>query len=201
MMKLYWLHRNYDIIRSLVDEDSTVLDLGCGDGSFLRDLRRDKNVRGTGIEIDEEHLIKCVGNGIPVIAGDIDRGLRQFKDRTFDYVVLNQTLQVIRKPEFVLEEMMRVGKRAIIGFPNFGYYKIRLSLLFRGRMPVTRTLPHEWHDSPNIHLFTIADFKDFCMKKGFRILDSFYLRENRADGIINAFPNLLASEAVFLIRK
>jgi methionine biosynthesis protein MetW len=184
-----------------VDEGSRVLDLGCGDGALFRDLRRERGITGMGVEIDEEKIVRCVGNGVPVLQADIDRGLNDFKSGSFDYVILNRTLQTLKRPEFVIDEMLRVGRKAIVGFPNFGYIGIRLSLLLRGRMPVTENLPYHWYDSPNIHLCTVADFHDMCRRKAIAILDAFFLRGERANAVISAMPNVHATEAVFLIAK
>ena len=199
--KIPWLHRNYDIIRALVDDGSRVLNLGCGDGSIFRGLQTDRGITGTGVEIDEEKIVQCVGNGVPVIQADVDRGLNDFKTGSFDFVIMNRTLQNLRRPEFVIDEMLRVGRKAIVGFPNFGFLPIRWSLFWTGRMPVTKSLPYHWYDSPNIHLCTISDFKDLCGKKRISILDSYYLRNDRAGFLINAMPNIQASEAIFLISR
>jgi methionine biosynthesis protein MetW len=196
-----WLHRNYDIIRMLVREGTSVLDLGCADGTFLKNLKQEKNIRPLGIEINEEKVVQCIKNGIPVLAGNLDLGLPEFKDHSFDYVILNQTLQEVRKPDFVLDEMLRVGKKAIIGFPNFGHIATRFYLMMRGRMPVTRQIPFQWYNSPNIHFCTVRDFRIFCKDRGYKILDTFYYGAMEANFLISAFPNLLATEAVFLIEK
>ena len=199
--KLPWLNRNSDIIRAIVTEGSRVLDLGCGDGTIFRDLRQEKGISGMGVEIDEERIIQCVKNGVPVIQADIDRGLNDFKTGSFDFVILNRTLQNLKRPDFVIDEMLRVGRKAIVGFLNFGYIGVRLSLLLTGRMPVTRSLPLNWYDTPNIHFCTIADFKDLCGRKKIDILDAFYLSGNRANLLISLMPNLEATEAVFLISR
>ncbi len=196
-----WLHKNYDIIRALIPQGSRVLDLGCGNGSVIRNLQIDKGVRGMGVEIDEEKIIECVKNGVPVIQGDLDLGLSKFRDNSFDFVILNQTLQVVRKPDFVLEEILRVGCKAIVGFPNFGFCMTRFALMTSGRMPVNNHLPFEWYNSPNIHLFTINDFKSYCKEKKILIHDSYYLQAAKASLLINLFPNCLATEAVFLLGK
>lgn len=196
-----WLHKNYDIIRALIPEGSRVLDLGCGNGAIIKHLQADRNVHGMGVEIDEEKVIECVKNGVPVVQSDLDGGLPFFSDQSFDYVILNQTLQVVRRPDFVIEEMLRVGKKAIVGFPNFAYVKTRLALMVEGRMPVNKHLPYEWYDSPNIHLFTVKDFIRFCRKRKIRILDSFYLQHARANLFISLFPNFFATEAVFLLGR
>ena len=194
-----WLRRNYDIIRSLIPKGSSILDLGCGDGTIFKNLRLDRNIKGMGIEIDEEKVIQAIANGVPVVQADIDKGLGNFKNGSYDFVILNQTLQMVKKPEYVVSEMLRVGRKAIVGFPNFGSIKIRVDLFSKGRMPVNKNLPYEWFDSPNIHLFTIKDFIHFCHEKGYKILDTYYLQSARANFFISAFPNLLATEAVFLI--
>ena len=199
--KSHWLYRNYDIIESLIQSNSSVLDLGCGTGDFLKLLKQKRNIRCQGVEIDEMKIVQCIKNSIPVIQGDLDEGLRAFQSNSFDYVLLNQTLQMVKKPELVLSEMLRVGRNAIVGFPNFGHYKIRWHLLKKGTMPMTQNLPFHWFDSPNIHLLTIKDFRNYCKRKNYKISDEFFLMREKANSIINLAPNFLATEAVFLLEK
>ncbi|MBU0650593.1 methionine biosynthesis protein MetW [bacterium] len=162
-------HVGYEEIIELIKPQTRVLDLGCGDGRLLQTLRDKKQVSGAGIDIAQGNIISCVNKGVSAIHGNIDDGLKGFKDNSYDYVVLSQTLQVVRKPLFVLKEMIRVGKTGIISFPNFGYWKVRLYLLFKGRMPVSKVLPYEWYVTPNIHLATIKDVKELCKKNNIRI--------------------------------
>jgi len=199
--KSHWLYRNYDIIESLILPNSSVLDLGCGTGDFLKLLKQKRNIHCQGVEIDETKIVQCIKNCIPVIQGDLDEGLRAFQSNSFDYVLLNQTLQMVKKPELVLSEMLRVGRKAIVGFPNFGHYKIRWHLLKMGTMPVTQDLSFDWFDSPNIHLLTIKDFRNYCKSKNYKILDEFFLMREKANSIIHLAPNFLATEAVFLLER
>ena len=163
-----------DIIESIVPQGSSVLDLGCGDGGLLAELAEKKGVIGRGVDIDWQNLIRGMERGLSVYQGDLDEGLTDFPDASFDYVILNQTLQVITKPRKVIREMLRIGEYGIVGFPNFGHWYLRLSLLFRGRMPKSETLPFEWHDTPNIHPLTILDFREFCAIEGLRIIREEY---------------------------
>ena len=158
------LHLNYSLITQIIEENSKVLDLGCGDGTLLKMLIDQKHVVGKGIEINQDSVINSIENGVCTIQGDIDEGLVQFSDKEYDYVVLNRTVQATEKPDFVIKEMLRVGKKVIVSFPNFGYWKVRLYLLLNGKMPVSKMLPFEWYNTPNIHLLTIRDFFEFTKK-------------------------------------
>jgi methionine biosynthesis protein MetW len=175
-----------------------VLDLGCGDGQLLAFLAKKKQVRAQGIELNEEAILRCVKEGLSVFQQDIDTGLSEYADNSFDYVVLNQTLQQVKKPDFALQEALRVGKRAIVGIPNFAHYKARWSIFFRGRVPVTASLPFQWYDTPNLHFLSINDFLNYCKKKGIPIEQSFYKTDNRQ---VKLLPNLLAEFGYFLLSK
>jgi len=189
----------YDVIAGLIKSEASVLDLGCGNGDLLARLRREKNLaRAQGIEIDEQAIYKCVAKGLSVFHGDIDSGLAEYDDKSFDYVILNQTFQQVKKPDVVLEEALRVGREVIVGFPNFAYFTARYHLALRGRAPITRSLPYEWYDTPNIHFLSIADFIDYCHDRQFRILQSYYLGKNEQ---VRIFPNLRALVGIFLITK
>ena len=189
----------YKIIASLIDPGASVLDLGCGDGELLALLRREKNVsKVQGIEIDEKAIYKCVARGLSVFHGDIDSGLAEYDDNSFDYVILNQSFQQVKRPDFVVGEALRVGRQAIIGFPNFAYIKARYQLAIRGYAPITRSLPYEWHDTPNLHFLSIADFINYCKKRDIKIKQAFYLRNNIQ---VRFFPNLLALSGIFLISR
>jgi methionine biosynthesis protein MetW len=191
---------DYDQVVSLVEPGASVLDLGCGNGALLERLIREKGVRGVGVEIAEDAVIECLHKGLSVFQGNIDEGLADYGDASYDVVVLNQTLQIIRRPAFVIEEMLRVGKRAVISFPNFGHWSVRLQLLAQGRMPRTPKLPFEWHDTPNIHLLTIRDFRDFCRKRRIQVLREIDLRAGRRQaGRWGA--NWLADEGLFLVTR
>ena len=197
------LHLNYSIILDIVEDNSRILDLGCGDGTLLKLLKEKKNIKAQGIEINQDEVIKCLSKGLSVIQGNIDKGLKQFREKSYDYVILNQTLQSTLNPEFVIEEMLRVGKKCIVSFPNFAYWKVRLNYLSKGKMPKSRILPFEWYNTPNIHLLTIKDFFEFAHAHNFKILDKIYTtRANIKKGIqYNIFSNLLAEEGIFVISR
>lgn len=175
----HWGNRlDLAIIGNVIEEKSRVLDLGCGAGELLEPLIKAKKVNGMGIDIEREKIIKCIAKGIPVIQQDLNDGLANFKDKSFDYVILSQTLQVVHHPLFLLKEMLRVGYYGIVSFPNFGHYSIFLNLLFRRRAPRSKSLPFEWYDSPNIHVLTIKDFRDFCKEQHINILREFHYHGN-----------------------
>ncbi len=183
-------------IVEMVGAGSTVLDLGCGRGELLAALVEKKHVRGQGIEIDDDAILQCVARGLNVFHDDIDRGLSEYADQSFDYVILNQTFQQVRKPDEVLRESLRVGHRVIVGFPNFASLSTRYHLGIRGRTPVTPSLPYEWYDTPNLHFLSILDFTDYCNKKRMRIERAFYFTARKQ---VRLFPNLLADIGLFLI--
>jgi methionine biosynthesis protein MetW len=189
----------YKIIARLIEAGSSVLDLGCGDGELLSLLKKEgKVIRSQGIEIDEKAIYKCVARGLSVFHGDIDSGLAEYEDNSFDYVILNQSFQQVKKPDVVVGEALRVGKQAIIGFPNFAYFKARYHLALKGRAPLTRSLPYEWYDTPNIHFLSIADFINYCHNRNIIIKKAFYLRNNTQ---VKVFPNLLALLGIFLVGR
>ncbi|RPJ08661.1 MAG: methionine biosynthesis protein MetW [Spirochaetaceae bacterium] len=188
-------------IAEMIEPDSHVLDLGCGDGSLLDLLRTTRQVSGIGIDIDEEAVLASMERGLTAVSGDLDQALAHYADRMYDYVILSQTLQVVKRPDHVLEQIVRVGKQAIVSFPNFAYYKVRFGLLFGGHMPKSKILPYEWFDTPNIHLLTINDFKTFCKIRGIEIVKAVYLHGKMKKRRVNAFANILAEEALFVIRK
>ena len=157
------------ILKQWIQPLARVLDLGCGDGALLDDLVNEKNISGLGIEIDADNIIGCIGKGLSVIEQDIDNGLSNFSDNSFDTVLLTQTLQAVRRPDFVLEEMLRVGKECIITFPNFGHWQARCYLMLRGKMPVSKMMPYNWYDTPNIHFCTVKDFENLCVEKILRL--------------------------------
>jgi methionine biosynthesis protein MetW len=192
------------VIAALVEPGSRVLDVGCGDGLLLAYLAREKGVDGRGIELSQAGVNACVARGLSVVQGDADKDLADYPTNGYDYVILSQTLQATRKPYKVLKQMLRIGRRAIVSFPNFGHWRVRLSLLWRGRMPVTAALPQTWYETPNIHLCTIADFEDLCRAMGAVIerrvsVDAFGRRERiEAPG---ALANLFAEQGMFLLRN
>ena len=188
---------DFELIASWIPERSRVLDLGCGDGVLLAGLGATRGAVGYGVEIDDANVLASVKNGVSVIQDDLERGLSAFRDGAFDFVILSQTLQAMRNVEGVLTEMLRVGREGIVTFPNFGYWRHRLDIL-RGRMPVSRTLPHNWYDTPNIHLCTVKDFEDLCVKVGAEILDERVLHEGRQ---VTVLPNLRGSLGVFRFRR
>jgi methionine biosynthesis protein MetW len=191
---------DHSVILDLIPAGTKVLDLGCGDGSLLGKLVRQKGVTGRGIEISEEGVRACIAKGLTVLQGDIDQGLRDYPDGSFDYVVLNQTLQAVKKPDVVLSEMLRVGKKGIVGFPNFAYWKMRAYLFTFGRMPKTEFLPFEWYDTPNIHFCSVLDFTEYCAKNGVTIEKTVYLSTDRGGRVLRGVrPNLFAENAVFLL--
>ena len=188
---------DFELIARWIPERSRVLDLGCGDGVLLAGLAATRGVAGYGIEIDDAGVLASVRNGISVIQGDIESGLASFDDNAFDFVILSQTLQAMRNTETVMNEMLRVGREGIVTFPNFGYWRHRLDVL-QGHMPVSRTLPYSWYDTPNIHLCTVNDFTELCRKVGAEILEAHVLHEGR---IVSVMPNLFGSLGVFRFRR
>ena len=188
---------DFQLIASWIAPGSHVLDLGCGDGVLLAGLSATHGVKGYGIEIDDANVLASVKNGVSVVQRDLEEGLAIFEDGAFDFVILSQTLQAMRNVEGVLREMLRVGREGIVTFPNFGYWRHRLDVL-QGYMPVSRTLPHSWYDTPNIHLCTVKDFKDLCAKIGAEILDERVIHAGRT---VRVLPNLLGSLGVFRFRR
>ena len=189
---------DYRIISEMIDDGARVLDLGCGEGALIEWLEQRKNAQCRGVEISSRKVAKAVAAGLSVYQGDIDGGLADYPDDAFDYVILSQTLQEARKPRQVLREMMRVGQKAIVAFPNFGHWSFRLSLLWNGRAPKTKHLPYEWYDSPNIHVVTIPDFEDLAAAENLKIESSYFLRGDRQ---VTYRPALFADSAVYLLSR
>ncbi len=190
------------LIADWIKPGSHVLDLGCGDGALLANLQKQKNVTGYGLEINDDYIAKCIRSGVNVIHVNLNEGLSDFDKNAFDYVILSMTLQAMRRPDLLLEEMLRVGTEGIVTFPNFGHWNARMQLTFKGRMPVTRCLPEQWYDTPNIHLCTIRDFEDLCKKMGFKILQRQAVDQvHRTSLGLRLFPNLLGKIVLYRFRR
>jgi len=194
----------YKIISDIIEENTRVLDVGCDDGSLMEFLKKNKIIDIRGIEISKEKVQTCISKGLTVIEGDAEYDLKQFPDKSFDYVILGQTLQAFINPEIVIKELLRVGKKAVVTIPNFGHWKVRLNLLVQGTMPVTKTLPNEWYNTPNIHMCTIKDFFKFSEKMNFKIFKSLALMNKNVSNISSSnlfFKNLFCELGIFLIEK
>lgn len=189
-------------ISEWVKPHSRVLDLACGDGTLLEHLQNHKNVTGYGLEIDPQHIAQCIDKGVNVIQTDLDAGLSDFDENSFDYVVMTQSLQAMRYPAQLLNEMLRVGQQGIVSFPNFGHWKCRLDFILKGRMPMTTSLPNSWHDTPNIHLCTLQDFEDLCKEQHIKILQyTVGNAKHEAKLSIRLLPNLLSEVAIYHFTK
>jgi len=189
-----------EIIQQWIAPHSRVLDLGCGDGSLLHFLKTSKRVRGTGLEIDRENIDRCLENGVNVIEQNLDKGLTNFLSNSFDTVLLTQTLQALHSPDSLVEEMLRIGKNGIITFPNFGNWKSRLYLSSRGRMPVSKFIPHQWYNTPNIHFCTVKDFDALCAEKNIRVLTRTVVdSQHQGSWYMKAWPNFLGEIAIYHI--
>ena len=194
----------YKVISELIEEKSRALDIGCGDGNLIKYLFENKTKDIRGLEISKEKVRNCLSKGLAVIEGNAENDLKQFPDHSFDYVILSQTLQAFLNPENVIKELLRVGKRAIVTIPNFGYWKVRIDLLIKGTMPVTNNLPNEWYNTPNLHMCTIQDFYNFCKERDIKIFKSLSLNGEKISEInfLNLkFKNLISELGIFLIEK
>ncbi len=189
---------DYAIIGEIVEPNSKVLDLGCGEGELLEWLAANKGVEARGVELAGAKVRKAIARGVSVFQCDMDEGLADYPDLAFDYVILSQTLQETQQPRKVLREMLRVGRRAIVAFPNFGHWKVRMSMMFSGRAPRTDLFPYEWYESPNIHILTVQDFEALATLEGLTIERQYFLAGHRKVGML---PNLLAEVAVFLVKR
>ena len=188
-------------IAEMIPPSTRVLDIGCGDGALLEYLVRVKGVDGRGLELIQQNVNQCVARGLSVVQGDADTDLTEYPSGVFDIVILSQTIQATRRPRFVLEELLRIGKRTIVSFPNFGHWRVRLSLAVNGRMPVTKALGHAWHDTPNIHLCTIDDFLALAKEVGAHIEQAWALHEREGSTRMQPTANLFAQGAIFLLAK
>ena len=194
----------FKIIAGLLEENTRILDVGCDDGALMEFLKKNKNVDIRGIEISKKKVQVCISKGLTVLEGNAEFDLKQFPENSFDYVVLGQTLQAFVNPEIVIKELLRVGKKAIVTIPNFGHWRVRLNLLTKGTMPVTKTLPNNWYNTPNIHMCTIKDFVKFSKTINFKIYKSLALMNKNVSNINNSnlsFKNLFAELGIFLIEK
>jgi len=198
------MKHEFKIIADLIENNSRVIDVGCGDGVLMDFLKKNKNIDVRGLEISKEKVQKCISKGLTVIEGNAESDLQQFPNHSFDYAILSQTLQAFLNPEIVINELLRVGKRAIVTIPNFGYWKVRFHLLFRGTMPITETLPDQWYNTANLHMCTIKDFFNFSKEKNFKIKNSLALSKEEVS-IIKAsnlnFKNFVADLGIFIIEK
>jgi len=193
-----------DVLAGLIDANSRVLDVGCGDGSLLLHLKKIKNVDGRGLEIDQKRVQESVAKGLAVIEGDAEKDLVDYPNASFDFAILNQSLQQFHDPRKVLDELLRVAKKAIITIPNFGYWKVRLNLLFKGTMPVTENLPHTWYNTPNLHMCTIKDFYNLCKLDNIEIVKSISVSSDKVSNIQKSnleVKNIISEIGIFLIKK
>jgi methionine biosynthesis protein MetW len=198
------MKQEFKIIADLVEKNTRVLDVGCGDGTLIEFLKNDKKIDIRGIEISKKNVQKCIGKGLIVIEGDAEKDLAQFPNLSFDFVILSQTLQAFLNPEIVINELLRVGKKAIVTVPNFGFWKVRLHLLIKGTMPITKNLPDVWYNTPNIHMCTIKDFFNFCNDRQIKLYKSLALHNEKTSPINNLnlnIKNLSAELGIFLIEK
>jgi len=198
------MKKEFKIISELIEDNTRVLDVGCGDGTLMKYLKDEKNVDTRGLEISKNNIQNCTGKGLTVIEGNAEKDLHQFPNLSFDYVILSQTLQAFYNPEKVIDDLLRLANKAIVTIPNFGYWKVRMHLLLKGTMPVTETLPNEWYNTPNLHMCTIKDFFNFCSKKKIELYKSIALNSEKTS-IINSgninIKNLSSELGIFLIKK
>ena len=196
------MKKEFKVIADLLPKNVRVLDVGCGDGSLMSHLIKEKNIEARGLELKKENVTKCIYKGLPVIEGNAETELHQFPNQSFDFVILSQTLQAFYNPEKVLKDLLRIGKSVIISIPNFGYWKVRTSLLFFGKMPVTKTLPNSWYNTPNLHMCTIKDLFHFCLEKNIKIKKAVGVNENKTSEIKKSnleIKNFFSKLGIFLI--
>ena len=198
------MKKEFKIISELIENNTRVLDVGCGDGTLMKYLKDEKNVDTRGLEISKKNVQDCTSKGLSVIEGNAEKDLHQFPNLSFDYVVLSQTLQAFYNPEKVIDDLLRVATKAIVTIPNFGHWKVRIHLLLKGTMPVTKTLPNEWYNTPNLHMCTIKDFFNFCSKKKIELYKSIALSGEKTSAINNgnkSIRNISSELGIFLIKK
>ena len=198
------MKKEFKIISDLIENNTRVLDVGCGDGILMKYLKEEKNIDTRGLEISKKNVQDCTSKGLSVIEGNAEKDLHQFPNLSFDYVILSQTLQAFYNPEKVIDELLRVANKAVVTIPNFGHWKVRIHLLLKGTMPVTETLPNEWYNTPNLHMCTIKDFFNFCFKKKIELYKSIALNGEKTSTINSGNINIrnLSSElGIFLIKK
>jgi methionine biosynthesis protein MetW len=196
------LRPDMEIIASWVKPEKQVLDLGCGRGDLLEHLMRTKKITGYGLEIEAQAITECITKGINVIEQDLDKGLSNFKDNSVDTIIMTQALQAVKRPDELLDEMLRIGKDAIITFPNFGHWSCRFYLMFKGRMPMSKTLPYGWYDTPNIHMCTFTDFEALCHQKGIRILNRTVVNDQHEASLASrVWPNMMGRIAIYHITR
>lgn len=193
--------RKFEIINSWVEEKSRILVLGCGSGEFIKMLTDEKDAKAFGIDVDSDKVLKAISDGLSVIQGDINYDLSDYPEKSFDYVIAHDIIQIMKKPDQVIRQIISLGKKVIISFPNFAYFPLRLNILLLGRMPKTKILPYEWYDTPNIHLFTIKDFREFCRKEKLNIISEYYTGIGKRSIPKYCIPNLFAEFAYFLLSK
>ena len=196
------MKKEFKVIADLLPKNVRVLDVGCGDGSLMSHLIEKKNIEARGLELKKENVTKCIYKGLPVIEGNAETELNQFPNQSFDYVILSQTLQAFYNPERVLKDLLRIGKSVIISIPNFGYWRVRTSLLFFGKMPVTKTLPNSWYNTPNLHMCTIKDLFHFCAEKNIEIKKAIGINEDKTSEIKKGnleIKNFFSKLGIFLI--
>ena len=198
------MKHEFKIIADLIENNNRVIDVGCGDGVLMDFLKKNKNIDVRGLEISKEKVQKCISKGLTVIEGNAENDLQQFPNQSFDYAILSQTLQAFLNPETVINELLRIGKKAIVTIPNFGYWRVRFHLLFKGTMPITETLPDQWYNTANLHMCTIKDFFNFAKEKNFKIKNSLALNKEEVSIIKSSnlnFKNFFADLGIFIIEK
>ena len=203
-MKNLKMKKEFKVIADLLKNNTRVLDVGCGDGSLMNLLNRDKNIEVRGLELNQDNVQQCINKGLPVIQGNAETELHQFPNQSFDYVILSQTLQAFLDPEGVIHQLLRIGKKSIVTIPNFGHWKVRLHLLLKGTMPVTKNLPNEWYNTPNLHMCTIKDFVNFCEQRKIKLFSSLSLRNEKVSSINKKnliLQNLISELGIFLIEN